>query len=122
MALIKFTLGANTFTFTKGREYPLHDPTAVNVVSDYSEGRKMYAYDKGIREKQHNLHFIGLDATDNANVENWIKNICVGPKNTFTYTDEDGSNHTVRCPDRKNPLEEYGHQIFRGTIRLREEI
>lgn len=122
MALIIFTKGASTFTFSKGREYPVRDPARVNVVTDQSEGLKLYAYDKGIEEKFHNLIFLGLSITDYTNTDTWIRTICVGPRETFTYTDEDGTTHTVRCLDTENPLEEYGYQLYRGTIHLREEI
>ncbi len=122
MALIIFTLGGDNFTLSKGREYPLHDPARVNVVSGYSEGRKLYAYDKGIEEQFFNIVVDGANSTDYNNVDDWIRNICVGPKNTFTYTDEDSNNHTVRCLDIENPLKEYCHQLYRGTIHLREEV
>ncbi|HUX56751.1 MAG TPA: hypothetical protein VMV77_07250 [Bacteroidales bacterium] len=122
MALIIFTLSGDTFTFSKGREYPVDDPAQVNVITGYSEARALYAYDKGIEEQFHNLVFDGLNVTDFNNVDDWIRNICVGPKNTFTYTDEDSATHTVRCLDTKNPLKEYAYQLYRGTIHLREEV
>ena len=122
MSYIIFTKGEDTFTFSKGREYPVHDPIHVNVVVDYSDGGQLYAYDKGIEEQFYNLNFSGLSRTDYDNVEDWLQNIAVGPKNTFTYTDEDGDNHTVRLLDTKNPLQETASGLFSGELHLRKEI
>jgi hypothetical protein len=122
MPNIIFTLGAETFTFSKGRSYPLDDPCQVNVPVDYSEGGQLYAYDKGIAEKFINLTFDRCPKADYDNFDDWLLNICVGPLNTFTYTAEDSGPHTVRCLDTRQPLKEVAHELYSGTIHLREEI
>lgn len=122
MPNIIFTKGAITFTFSKGRAYPLDDPAQVNVPTDMSEGGQMYAYDKGITEQLVNLVFERIPQADFNNFADWLVNHAVGPKNTFTYTDEDGANHTVRLLDTRNPLREVVSDLFSGTIRLREEL
>ena len=121
MPNIIFTKGAETFTFSKGRAYPLDDPEEVSVVIDFSEEMQLYAYDKGIIVLHHNLSFNKLCQTDYDNFDNWLKNVAIGPKNTFTYTDEDSDNHTVRLINIENPLKEISHDSFEGTIELREE-
>lgn len=41
----------------------------------------------------------------------------------FTFTDEDGVDHTVRLMDTKNPLQQTKNgSFYEGTITLREEI
>jgi hypothetical protein len=122
MAYITFTKDADTFSFSKGRSYPIDDPKQVNVPVDYSEGGQLYAYDKGIEEQFFNLEFERLPKTDFDNFETWLTDTAVGPKNTFTYTDEDENNHTVRLMDTRNPLHQVGHDAYSGTISLREEI
>lgn len=122
MANVTFTKGGNSFTFSRGRSYPLYDPSRVNVVVAYSEGRQLYAYNKGITEQFINLVFERLPQDDHDNFDNWLKNVAVGPLNTFTYTDEDGNDHTVRLMDTENPLRKVADGMFSGTIRLREEI
>jgi len=122
MPNIKFTKGGDDFTFSKGRSYPLDDPSQVNVPVGYSEGGQLYAYDKGIEEQFFNLVFERIPQADYENFEEWLTDIAVGPKNTFTYTDEDGNNHTVRLMDTKNPLKGVAAEMFSGTIELREEI
>jgi len=122
VANVTFTKGGNTFTFTRGRSYPLHDPVRVKVVVGYSEGGQLYAYDKGVTEQLFNLVYERLPQADYDNFENWLENVAVGPKNTFTYTDEDGTDHTVRLLDTENPLQEVANSMYSGTIRLRKEI
>jgi len=122
MSNAKFTKGGNTFTFSKGRSYPLDDPVQINVVVDYSEGGQLYAYDKGIQEHFFNLVYERIPQADFDNFEDWLKNKALGPKNIFTYTDEDSNEHTVRLMDISNPLIGVADQMFSGTIRLRKEI
>ncbi len=122
MPNIVFTKGGDTFTFSKGASYPGRRPAAVNVPVDYSEGGQLYAYDKGIAEQFFELNFEGLSQTDYDNVENWLLNVAVGPLNTFTFTDEDGTDHTVRLMNVKNPLSETAAGLFAGTIELRAEL
>ncbi len=122
MPNIVFTKGASTFSFSKGRVFPLDDPPQVNVPVGYSEGGQLYAYDKGIEEQFYNLTFERLAKADYDSFNDWLLNVAVGPLNTFTYTDEAGASHTVRLLDTKNPLREVAHELYSGTIHLREEI
>ena len=122
MPEIIFTKGGDTFTFTKGRSYPVDDPVEVSVITDLAEGMQMYAYDKGVAVQYFNLSFARLVVADYDNVEDWLENIVVGPKETFTYTDEDSVTHTVRMLNTANPLKEVSHDSYAGTIRLREEV
>lgn len=122
MANIIFTLGGDTFTFDVNRAYPVHDPKKVNVVVGYSEGRQLYAYDKGVEEQFFNLVFNNATEDDYDNVEEWLTDIVVGPKNTFTFTDEGSTAHTVRMLDTENPLRKVDANKYAGTIRLRKEI
>lgn len=119
---VRFTLGEESFTFSCGRDYPVHDPAQVNVPIDYSDGGQLYAYDKGIAERMFNLTYNNLDDSDNENFEDWLLNVAVGPKSAFTMRDEDGVDHTVRLMDTRNPLRAVGHNKYAGTITLREEI
>ena len=122
MPYIKFTKGASTFTFSCGRVFPVPDGGAVNVPVDYSDGGQLYAYDKGISETFFDLVYTRCNATDYSNFATWLSSVAVGPKNTFTLTDEAGTNHTVRLLDTRNPLQQVGYNRYAGTIRLRKEI
>ena len=119
---IIFTKGAYSFTFSKGRSFPLHDPEQVNVPVDYSAGVQIYPHDQGIEEQFFNLTFAGLSQTDYDNFDNWLTDVAVGPKNTFTYTDEDSVEHTVRLLNTRNPIKQLSSGLFSGTIMLRKEI
>ena len=122
MPNIIFTKGADNFTFSKGRAFPLDDPEQVNVAVDYSDGGQLYAYDKGIEERFFNLVFERLIQTDFDNFSEWLTDIAVGPKNTFTYTDEASANHTVRLLNTRNPFKGVASGLYSGTILLRKEI
>ena len=121
MPNIIFTKGAETFTFSRGRAYPVDDPEEVSVVTDLSEELQLYAYEKGIIILHHNIYFNNLSQSDYDNLNNWLLNIAIGPKNTFVYTDEDGDDHTVRLINTEDPLKEISYDNFEGTIELREE-
>ena len=122
MPNIIFTKGGDDFTFTRGRSYPVNDPVEVSVITDLSDGMQMYAYDKGIAVRHFNLSFEKLAGADYDNVDDWLQSVVVGPKETFTYTDEDSAEHTVRMLNTANPLKEVSHDSYAGTIRLREEV
>jgi hypothetical protein len=126
MSNVIFTKGANTFTFSKGRSFPVYDPSQVNVPTDITDGGQMYAYNKGITEKFWNLVYKKLPAADYNNYSTWLLTTVVGPTSTFTMTDENGVAHTVRLLDTKNPLQADGEDkngwLYSGTIQLREEI
>lgn len=122
MANIIFTKGGDTFTFVDGRKYPIAEPPVVNVVVDYSEGRQLYAYDKGVQEQFFYLEFGRICQTDYDNFKEWLTDIAVGPKNTFTFTDENSVAYTVRLMDLKDPFKEVGSGQFSGTVTLRKEV
>lgn len=122
MAQIVFTKGGDTFTFVDGRSFPVDDPATVNVVVGYSDGRQVYAYDKGIEESEIVLNLQDICETDFDNLLDWHKNVCVGPKETFTFTDESSVDHTVRWMDVRFPLRRTGPVTYSGTVRLREEV
>jgi hypothetical protein len=118
---LTFTKDANTMSFD-GRSLPVYDPTTVNVVTAYSDGRQMYAYDKGIAEQTFTLDITQATQTEADNIATWHETIAVGPLNTFTFTDEDSTAHTVRLMNLQNPLKEVSNGRYAGTITLRKEI
>ena len=122
MAQMKFTKGGDTFTFVDGRRYPISDPIQVNVVTDYSEGKQLYAYNKGVTEQYFYLDLDRISQADRDNTVDWMENISVGPLNTFTFTDEDGTDHTVRMMTDKDPFKEVSSGLFSGMVTLRKEI
>jgi hypothetical protein len=122
MANIRFTLGATSFAFESGPDYPINRPHKLNVVVAYSEGRKLYAYDKGIEERYFYLSLVNVSQNDFDNFTSFFRSAAVGPKNSFTFTDEDSVAHTVRIMDLENPLQETAPNVFSGTVTLREEV
>lgn len=122
MSALTFTSGATVVTLAAGRRYPIYDPVSHNVVVNYSEGGQAYCYDKGVTEKFFHLDFYHLGAADHAALADFHQNVVVGPRESFTFTDESGADHTVRWMDNKYPLKEVSMGLYSGTITLRKEI
>ena len=121
MAFIIWTSGVNTFIFSKHRTFPKKEPIETFIATGMTEGGQTYAYNKGITIQHIYLTFEDASPEDYANVTTWLQTICIGPLNTFTYTNENSVNYTVRCMDNINPLEESGNQAYSGTIHLQVE-
>ena len=73
------------FSFSKGREYPIHDPHKVHVPIAFSEGGQLYAYDKGIKEHTFNLEMDRISQGDYDNFSDFFLNVVVGPKHIFLF-------------------------------------
>lgn len=122
MGALVFTLDTETFSWTVGRDFPIHDPSRVYVPTAMTESGQLYAYNKGIQEKLFYLKFTNAPAADFENFEDWLLTVAVGPLNAFTFTDENEDDHTVRLMDTENPLKENSLGMYSGTITLRKEI
>lgn len=123
MSNIIFNLGGSVCTIASGATtvYPVDNPVQVNVVLGYSEGKYVYAYNKGIKEKFYNVILEALTDSDDASLLHFFGYVCYGPAYPFTYTDEDGNSHTVRWMDKIYPIREVSAGRHSGTIALREE-
>lgn len=122
MSEILFTSGANSWSPGCKRVRPVGDPLKVAVVVGYSEGNQLYAYDKGVDEQFFDLTFERVSDAQDALLRTWHSTIARAMLNTFTVTDEAGVAHTVRWLDEQYPLQNYGPDLNRGTLRLRKEI
>lgn len=122
MANIVWTCGTETFTWLGGQKYPVAEPARVNVVVDYSAGRQIYAYDKGVQEQAFALDFELVPTADHDNFARWLTVVAVGPKNAFTHRDESGVDHTVRLIDTVDPFVEVSPGAWSGRVMLREEV
>lgn len=122
MSKIIFTLDGSSWQASCARDYPVNDGIEVNVPTDQSEGGQMYAYDKGVAVQSFELAFDKLSAADDTALCNFHANVAVGPKNTFTYTDENSATHTVRWLDLRYPIKRNRQNVYSGTITLRKEL
>lgn len=62
---------------------------------DFSASGDIYIYNKGIEKNYRILHWKNIPAQDLTNFLNFIQNVSVGAKNTFIFTDYDGSQYTA---------------------------
>lgn len=66
---------------------------------DYSDGKDLYSYDKGLTEKAEvPMTFGNISSTDLSNFLAF-RAVVVGSKYSFTFTDVDGSTSTARFAD-----------------------
>lgn len=122
MSKVKFTRGPTIWTANCDLDFGSGSPLKVGVVTGYSDGNQLYAYDKGPSEEFFELVFKKLDDVVEPDLADFHETEAVGPLNTFTYTDQDEVDHTVRWLDVKYPIRQTDHNRHSGTIRLRKEI
>ena len=63
---------------------------------DLTDGTDVYIYDKGPAEESERLHWHNIPKADYDNFINFVKNVVNGAMETFTYTDIDENELTVR--------------------------
>jgi hypothetical protein len=114
--------GANLRQLDAIRNRPVGNPLEVGVVIDYSDGGQLYAYDKGVDVRWLDLQLVKVSDADDAFLRDFHATVVRGPLNTFTFTDEDGHEHTARWLDTRYPLQEIAKGVHAGTMRLRIEI
>lgn len=114
--------GANTRQLDAIRNRPVADAIEVGVVVGYSAGGQLYAYNKGYSIQWLDLPLVKASDADDTFLRNFHANVAVGPLNPFTFTDDLGTEYTVRWMDTKYPLREISKGVHAGTIKLRVEI
>ena len=63
---------------------------------DLTDGTDVYIYDKGPIEESERLHWHNIPKADYDNFINFVKNVVNGAMESFTYTDIDDNELTVR--------------------------
>lgn len=63
---------------------------------DLTDGTDVYIYDKGPIQEGESLHWHNIPKVDYDNFINFVKNVVNGAMETFTYTDIDDNELTVR--------------------------
>ena len=63
---------------------------------DLTDGTDVYIYDKGPIQEDESLHWHNIPKVDYVNFIDFVKNVVNGAMETFTYTDIDDNELTVR--------------------------
>ncbi|MDO9069319.1 MAG: hypothetical protein Q7W05_12780 [Deltaproteobacteria bacterium] len=118
MAAIRFVLGGNSLTFSKGIQYPVQKPAEKTQVIDRTGGGTLQVEDLGVTIRQFPIAFRSLPLADYEALYSWHDTICNGAQNSFTYYDEDGLAHTVRMLTTKLDFQQTSYQRFSGDLLL----
>ena len=96
MALIKFTSGATVVTFEVNPDVPAEFPLESGQVATETPGGDIYVYKKGPERQRWFLNIPYVSASKYTELRNFIRDTIDYMRNTFTYTDADSTEHTVR--------------------------
>lgn len=118
MANPVFTLDANTLTFSKGINYPVEAPREQIQAIDRTAAGTLQVETLGAIIRRRTLSFSNLPAADYTAAKNWFDNISQGAANSFTYTDMEGTDYTVRWVNQFNFVETKAG--YDGTIEMEE--
>lgn len=116
---ITFSLGAHLLTITSGLKFPVRSPLEALQATDRTAAGDLQVETFGLKRQRYELRFRNQPAAEYAALKNWFDTIANGAGEAFTYTDPDGSAHTVRLIT--NPLDfEENYQGYSGTLLLEE--
>lgn len=96
MALIKFTSGMTVVTFETNPERPMSFPLESGQEMLETAGGDFYVYKKGAERQRWELVIPYVSASKYTELRNFIRDTIDYARNTFTFTDEGGTEHTVR--------------------------
>lgn len=123
MALIKFerlTAPTGSVNFSRNPSYGSGEPYKFRQPKDMSDGGDLYSYDKGVVEDLFELTWNSLPDTDWTNLDNFIRNVAVGIKNSFTYYDKDSNTYTVVLESEDVDFRPVRYNRYSGTLVLRK--
>lgn len=118
MPAIRFVLGANTLTFSRGIQYPVAKPAEALQVMDRTAAGGLQVEELGVTIRQFPLRFKSLPLVDYTALHSWRDTICHGAQNSFTYYDEDGVASTVKLLTTKIDFQQTSYQRFTGELLL----
>ena len=98
--------------------YPLRRPREKVQVTDRTAGGTLQVEDLGVGIRRFPLDLVLLDQTTRDALVSWWDIISDGAYNTFTYTDEDGTEYTVRLLTNPMDLPEDPPGRFTGSLLL----
>lgn len=90
---------------------------------DLTDGTDVYIYDKGPIQEFERLHWKNIPKADYDNFINFVKNVVNGAMETFTYTDIDENELTVRIWNAEDIISApvaYNRESL--TVALRVEV
>ena len=118
MATPQFTLGVQTLLFTDGIQLPGRRPLEKMQALDRTAGGDLQVEDLGVTVRRFPLVLRGIDAAKMAELETWFDTIADGATNSFTYSDENGTDYTVLWVSSILDFRQIEPGIYTGDIML----
>ena len=115
------TSPTTTFIFSRGNVFPYPETRTKKQIINENENGSVKVASVGTFYRMWDLQFVNLNATDKANLSDFIENKIDVAKNTFDYTDYNDDTFTVRMIDQ--PVwNQTAFNLWGITFKLREEV
>lgn len=118
MPAIRFVLGANSLTFSRGIQYPVAKPQEKMQVVDRTGSGALQVEELGVTIRSFPIVFKSLPLADYEALRTWHDTIANGAQNNFTYYNETGAAYTVKCLTLNLNFLETSYQRFGGELLL----
>lgn len=119
--LIKFTLGASELNFTVNPSYPLTTEIEKIQSVDRTASGNIRGENYGVTLRRFPLNWNNMPPSDYSALETWFDSTADGIANSFTYTDINGTNYTVRFTTKTLSFALNSTGNYTGGITLEEE-
>jgi hypothetical protein len=120
MSHVHLISGSNSLRL-KGLIYPQKDELDLGLSTGLSGGGEIYVSKKGVPSLKLTRSFAGVRDEDYEELCTWYTDTCEGPRNTFSFTDGDGSTHVVRWLNGPADWQRDAGNRWSGFMRLRVE-
>lgn len=98
--------------------YPLRRPLEKVQVTDRTAGGALQVEDLGVDIQRFPLDLVLVTQALRDSLVTWYDSVADGAVNTFTYTDKDGTEYTVRLMTNPMDLPENPPGFFSGSLML----
>ncbi len=120
MSHVHLISGANSLRL-KGLIYPQKDELEMGLAVGASGGGEIYVSQKGVPALTLVRSFAGVRDEDYDDLRIWYTDVSEGPRNTFSFTDGDGSSHTVRWINSLRDWQRDAGNRWSGLMKLHVE-
>ncbi len=120
MSHVHLISGANSLRL-KGLIYPQRDDLDMGLAIGTSGGGEKYVSKKAAPTLTLVRSFAGVRDEDYDELRAWYTSVSEGPRNTFSFVDGDGSNHTVRWINSLRDWQRDSNNRWSGAMKLHVE-
>lgn len=121
MTIIKFTLDSNELQFTVNPSYPLIKDIEKIQSTDRTASGKFKAETYNVTLRRFPLTWTNLPPADYSALVTWFDSVADGAANSFTYTDPDNVDYTVRIITKTLSFSRNANNYFSGSITMEEQ-